>query len=405
MLRALKNLYHLVVAVFANVRYGWPSRSIKVIGVTGTDGKTTTTSLIYHILKENGRRASMVSTVYAKIGSKEYDTGFHVSTPHSFTVQRFLRESVRNGDEFFVMESTSHALDQNRVWGIRFSTSVVTNITHEHLDYHHTYENYVAAKTKLLRMSRVRFINRDDMSFGPITKIIGSTARTYGLTKGDIVLDISKKIARPLAHFNKYNFLAAYCVCKSEGLSDEQIFSAMKTFVMPPGRMELIQEKPYTVIVDFAHTPNSVREGLEAVQETYVRAGQRLIHVFGCAGKRDIEKRSMMGRESGLRADFVIITEEDYRDEDPQAIAEQIAAGLETTGFAFEHPDSFGHKRRTYTIIHNRREALSKALAIAKPGDVLIATGKGHEKSLCRGETEVPWDEQNTLRELLKKYT
>ncbi|MCX7996744.1 MAG: Mur ligase family protein [Patescibacteria group bacterium] len=401
MIRALKNLYHLIVAYIANVIYRWPSHSIRVIGVTGTDGKTTTTSLIYHILRENGRTASMVSTVYAKVGDSVYDTGFHVSTPHSFTVQRFLREAVANGDEFFVMESTSHALDQNRVWGVRYSTSVITNITHEHLDYHKTYENYVKAKTKLLLMSNTRIVNREDKSYPHILKIIGDTVITYGLQEGDVVMDIAKRLGRPLAHFSKYNFLAAYCVCKAEGLTEEQIFAAMKTFVMPPGRMEVISEKPFTVIVDFAHTPNSIKEALEAVQETYMEEGKRLIHVFGCAARRDSSKRPLMGRESALRADFVIITEEDYRDEDPEKIAQEIGAGLESVGFTRVEPEAFGHKRRTYTVIHNRHDALEKAIQIAEPGDVVISTGKGHERSLCRGSTEFPWDEQDTLRRLI----
>lgn len=393
-----------MVAVLANLYYGFPSKKIKVIGVTGTDGKTTTTSLIYHILTQSGKKASMVSTVYAKVGAKEYDTGFHVSTPHSFTVQRFLKESVENGDEYFILETTSHGLDQNRIWGVEFLVGVLTNITHEHLDYHKTYENYVKAKAKLLQMAKTRIINRDDMSFKKLVQYMNGNIVSYGLRNGDVKFDISKKIGIPLPEFNKYNFLAAYAACQTLGLSDEEIYSAMKSFKMPPGRMEIIQNEPFTVIVDFAHTPHSTKVALEAVHESYLKGDGRLIHVFGCAAKRDEAKRPMMGRESGKRSDFVIITEEDYRDEDPDKIAHEVAKGLEECEFTEVDADNFGRKRRTYAIIHDRKEAIEKAISVAQPGDVIITTGKGHEKSLARGKTEHHWDEQQSVRDALEKY-
>lgn len=402
MIRTLKNLYHLIVAIIANLWYGFPSREITVIGVTGTDGKTTTTSLIFHILQQAGKKVSMVSTVYAKVGGKEYDTGFHVSTPHSFTVQRFLRESVRNGDEFFIMESTSHALDQNRVWGVRFKVGVLTNITHEHLDYHGNYDNYVKAKTKLLRAAETVIVNADDGSYSRVQKILDGNVLSYGLQHGEIKMDISEKLHVKLPEFNKYNFLAAYCACREAGIEDNIIFEAMKTFPLPPGRMEVIQEHPFTVIVDFAHTPNSTKVALNAVHDTYLPKNGRLIHIFGCAAKRDEAKRPLMGEESGKRADLVILTEEDYRDEDPVAISEAIAVGLQKVRFKYCEPDDFGIRDKYYTILTNRKEAIEKAIAIAKPGDVIIATGKGHEKSLCRGNTEYPWDEQKAFRDALR---
>ncbi len=403
-MRTLKNIYHLFIAVLANIYYGFPSKKIKVIGVTGTDGKTTTTSLIYHILTTAGKKASMVSTVYAKVGAKVYDTGFHVSTPHSFTVQRFLKESVENGDEYFILETTSHGLDQNRIWGVEFFAGVLTNITHEHLDYHNTYDNYLKAKAKLLQMAKKKVINRDDTSYAKLSKLVRDDVVTYGLRNGDFTFDISKKIGMPLPEFNKYNFLAAYTACHTAGIPDEDIFSAMKTFSMPPGRMEVMQKKPFTVIVDFAHTPYSTKVALEAVHEYYLKGDSRLIHVFGCAAKRDEAKRPMMGLESGKRSDFVIITEEDYRNEDPDKIASEIAKGLQEVEFSQVDAEDFGRKRRTYAIIHDRKEAIEKAISVAQPGDVIITTGKGHEKSLARGNTEHAWDEQQAVRDALEKY-
>jgi UDP-N-acetylmuramoyl-L-alanyl-D-glutamate--2,6-diaminopimelate ligase len=411
MIRTLKNFYHRIVADIACIVYGNPSRRITVIGVTGTDGKTTTSSLIYHILTSAGRKASMVSTVYAKIGAKEYDTGFHVSTPHSFTVQRFLKESADNGDEFFVMETTSHALDQYRVHGVRYEVGVLTNITHEHLDYHGTYDAYAAAKTKLLAMARVKVINRDDQSYETVSRLLGNAKGvvTYGLSYADYAFDVSEKIGIPLPAFNKYNYLAAYVACHKLGLKDDAIFEAMKTFPLPPGRMEVISDGPVRAIVDFAHTPHSIKEALSAIRNTYlndtslaggIRPG-RLIHVFGAASKRDEAKRPIMGNESGRYADLVVLTEEDYREDDPADIAAQIAEGLVARGFRKVDPALFGTESKTYTVIPDRGEAIRKAASIALPGDVIVATGKGHEKSLCRGTTETPWDEQSALRDAL----
>ena len=172
MFQTFKNIYHFFQAVIANIYYGFPSRKLKVIGVTGTDGKTTTTHLIYHILKTAGKKVSMVSTVYAKIGAEEFDTGLHTTTPSSFLVQKLLKKAVENGDEFFVLETTSHALDQNRVFGVKYFVAVLTNVTHEHLDYHKTYKKYVDTKAKLLKQSNIVIINSDDHSFERLDKIL-----------------------------------------------------------------------------------------------------------------------------------------------------------------------------------------------------------------------------------------
>jgi UDP-N-acetylmuramoyl-L-alanyl-D-glutamate--2,6-diaminopimelate ligase len=208
-----KNLYHLVQAYLANLRYGWPSRKLKVIGITGTDGKTTTTALVYHILTQTGHKASMITTVYAKIGDQEFDTGLHTTTPHAFDIQKFLRKSVNEGMEYFVLETTSHALDQNRIFGVQFEVGLLTNVSHEHLDYHKTYERYTRAKVKLLEMSKKVLLNHDDVSFDLISNILRrmhKSFKTYGLMKkADYSLEIAKKINVTLTEFNRYNYLAA----------------------------------------------------------------------------------------------------------------------------------------------------------------------------------------------------
>ncbi len=403
MWQSLKNNYHLVTAFLANLRYGFPSRKITVIGVTGTDGKTTTSSLIHHILTHAGKKASVVTTVYAKIGDKEYDTGFHVSTPHSMTVQRFLRGSVDQGDEFFVMETTSHALDQNRVFGVLFSVGVITNISHEHLDYHKTYERYVKAKCGLLHQSNYRLANADDQSISLIQDQVPNLT-TYGVNSGNIQEDLSQTLGISLPSFQKANYLAALAVTQHLGLERDVILAALRNFSNPPGRFEIVVTEPIVAIIDFAHTPNSIKQILAAVREQYLSTSNgRLIHVFGCAAERDINKRPLMGIESGRFADTVILTEEDYRHEDPEEINAQIGSGLEQEGFTKVQPDQYAGGSQTFTSIIDRAAALTRAISIAQPGDVIIATGKGHEQSLCRGSVEEPWSDRAQMIEAVSR--
>lgn len=413
-LQKFKNYYHALVARMFVTLYGNPSRKIKVIGVTGTDGKTTTSSLIHHILTTAGKRASLITTVSATIAGTEYDTGFHVSTPHSSMIQYYLKKAVDAGDEYFVMETTSHALDQNRVLGVEYYISALTNITHEHLDYHKTYDRYVDAKCKLLTQSLFTVINRDDRSFAEIKKrgLIDRNTFSYGIQARapqaqppDIVLDIEKMIGSRLTEFNQYNYLAAYGVCTLLGLHPDDIVPGLASYTPPEGRLKTIQNKPFTVMVDFAHTPNSIGMLLRDLRKTIVSTGQsgRLVHIFGSAAKRDVNKRPVMGQESARHADLIILTEEDYRDEDPVLISREIAKGIEKEGFSEVDHYSFGKKKKTYTILPNRREALERAAAIAMPGDIIVSTGKGHEKSLCRGSIEHPWDESRAWNEILGK--
>lgn len=400
-----KNFYHLLQALLANLLYGFPSHRLKVIGITGTDGKTTTTHLVYHIFREAGRKASMISTVYAKVGDREYDTGLHTTTPDPFLVQKMLKKAVDNGDEYFVLETTSHALDQNRVWGVRYHIGILTNITHEHLDYHSDYGEYLRTKLMLLERSQVAVINRDDSSFKEAQKLLSrrKTPRivTYGLAKGaDFILDYRKTIPG-LADFNAYNYLAAHAVAITEGIGEKEIAASLRTFKLPPGRIDVVYSGKYKVIVDFAHTPNAIDRILKTVRSLHVKNGGRIIHVFGSAGLRDSSKRPLMGSASGKSADLVILTEEDYRTEDPREICRQIEAGLRSTGFGYER-DLSADNNEKYTIILDRKTAIGKALGVARRNDVVVITGKGHEKSLCRGTTEHPWDDVAAVKSLIR---
>jgi len=387
--QVMKNQYHLLIAIFANIYYGFPSKKLKVIGVTGTDGKTTTTHLIYHILKSTGKKASMISTVYAQIGKKQYDTGFHVTTPSAFTVQKLIFEAYKAGSEFFVLELTSHRLEQNQLWGIKFEIGVLTNITHEHLDYHGTYEEYCKAKLKLLSNSRVAVVNEDDESY----KIVQSSRQKGGQAPFKVQSYNSKfkglEKFLELTKFNRYNYAAAYTVCKELEIEGKNIFKAMKTFQLPKGRWDLVYDKDFKVMIDFAHTSNAFLQLLPEVRKKYLDKTGRIIHVFGAAGLRDKSKRYSMGKISATYSDVIILTEEDYRIENLYKICEQIGNGIKSV-----------HK--SYTMIERRIDAISKAIEMAQFGDIIVLTGKAHEKSLCRGKIEYPWDEKEAVEKIIK---
>lgn len=401
-MQSIKNIYHLFQAIIANIYYGFPSRKIKVIGVTGTDGKTTTTNLIYHILKSSGKKTSMISTVYAVIGEEVFDTGLHTTSPSSFTIQRLLRKAVDQKDEFFVLETTSHGLDQNRDFGVIYQSGVITNITHEHLDYHKTYDSYLKTKLQLLNRSTVQILNKDDSSYGRLSSLLKKNRPvSYGVeNRADVVWDRNIK-TKLLGSFNRENILAAYTVCLNLGLSRRDIIKAVETFTPPQGRLELVHDNTFKVVIDFAHTPNAIDKALSCARSEIIGIKGRLIHVFGSAGLRDVTKRPLMGEASGKYADIVILTEEDYRTEDPEKIAGQIASGLEKNGFSKANNIS-KYRNKQYMVIIDRRLAIKKAIDLAEKNDVIIITGKAHEKSLCRGQIEYPWDEKETVNSLIE---
>lgn len=382
MFQKLKNFYHLLQAIIANYWYGFPSRKLKVIGVTGTDGKTTTTHLIAHILKSSGHKESFVSSIYADIAGSVYDIGFHVTTPSPFMIQKFLKKSLENGDKYFVLETTSHAIDQNRVWGISYEIGILTNITHEHLDYHKNYEEYLKTKLELLETAKYSIVNEDDESYSYLSQKLKVKSQKYN-SKVKILEQLPD-----LTIFNKYNYAAAYTACKELGFNDNEILKAMKSFVLPRGRLELVYDKDFKVIIDFAHTPNAFASLLPELRKKYLKNNCKLIHVFGSAGLRDVSKRSLMGMVSSQYSDNIILTEEDFRSEKPEKICEQIASGIKNN--------------RPFEVIINREQAIFKAVNMAKKGDVIVLTGKSHEKSLCRGKVEYPWSEHEAVNKALR---
>ncbi|MCL4366875.1 UDP-N-acetylmuramoyl-L-alanyl-D-glutamate--2,6-diaminopimelate ligase [Patescibacteria group bacterium] len=382
---------HLPLAMLANLKHGFPGKKLHVIGVTGTDGKTTTTNMIYQILKDAGLKVSMISTINAVIAGKVYDTGFHVTSPDAEQLQSYLKKSLFAGDEYVVLEVTSHALDQFRVWGINFEIGVITNITHEHLDYHSNLDNYLLAKAKLIKNTKWAVLNKDDSNFIKLSqltkgKVISfSTQKNadYNLTRYPLQLQIP-------GEYNLSNALAAASVASILGLDKKLIKKSLENFKGLVGRMEEIPNKRgVKIVVDFAHTPNALQEALQTLRP---KGSGRLFAVFGCAGARDVGKRPLMGAIAARLADVIVLTDEDPRFENREVIIGQIARGAIEEG-AIEGVTLFRQPER--------KKAIKLAIEMAKKGDVVGIFGKGHEKSMNYRGVEEEWSDQQAVKEIL----
>ncbi len=380
----INEFYHRPKALLANLKYGHPSRKLKIIGVTGTDGKTTTVNMIYQVLKEAGKRVSMISTVNAVIGGKTYDTGFHVTSPSPFMIQKFLQQAVKNGDEYMVLEVTSHALDQHRFAGVSFDIGVITNITHEHLDYHKTFENYVKTKLKLVENAKEAVVNWGIREIGDIRGIRGKVV-TFGFDKGDFNQKDIKLKLKIAGDYNAENALSAMAVAYILGIDRGIAQKALESFSGLSGRMEEIKGKRgIRVIIDFAHTPNALENVLKTLR-TQARPG-RLIALIGAEGFRDVGKREMMGEIAQKLANIVVVTAVDPRGQIKQ-INQQITRGAEKEG---------AKEGINFFVIEDREEAINFAInKLAKKGDTVGIFGKGHENSMnLDGKKEIPWSDK-----------
>jgi UDP-N-acetylmuramoyl-L-alanyl-D-glutamate--2,6-diaminopimelate ligase len=420
------------LAHIAAAFYGYPARHLTMLGVTGTDGKTTTSNLIHQILLAAGLKAGMISTVNAVIGDQVLDTGFHVTTPDAPDVQRYLALMVKAGLTHVVLETTSHGWAQYRVDACEFDIGVVTNITHEHLDYHGSYEAYRAAKARLLTSLaetkpkphgniRLAVLNRDDQAYDFLSGATTVRKLSYGLGKGaDIraadLVTTSAGVAFTavgnglrvgirsslVGSYNVSNCLAALtATVPGLGIDAEKAARGIAALQGVPGRMERIDlGQVFTAIVDFAHTPNALKAALEAGREILnsSRAGEaehgRLIAVFGSAGLRDRQKRRLMAEVSAQRGDLTILTAEDPRTESLDGILAEMAAGARSQG---------GVEGETFWRIPDRGEAIRFAVRMAKPGDIVLACGKGHEQSMCFGALEHLWDDRTAIRAALSE--
>lgn len=425
-----KNSLHFLTSVKETIKNGYPARKLKVIGVTGTDGKTTTAHLIYEILRKAGKRVALISTVAAYLDTGVIDTGHHVTTPDATFLQPLLRDMVKKGIEHVVLEASSHGLDQHRVLGCNFLVGVLTNVTREHLDYHKTFEAYRRSKRKLFRGVKYAVLNEDDGSFDYFLQSIkkGAQVISYGLAGSPILLAANIKENKTGSTFNiksagrvysiktalfgKYNvsnILASAGAAQALGIDWSLIKKGVADFRGVEGRMQEVNlGQPFRVIVDFAHTPNGL-ENLLATLTNQKEKNSRLIVVFGCAGERDREKRQAMGGISAKLADVSILTAEDPRREDVNSIIDRIMEGAKNAGatevIKTELTNPRAPKKNRYVVEPDRKKAIELAISIARKGDIVAICGKGHERSINIGGVEIPWSDQEVVRQVLSiKY-
>lgn len=412
--RKIEPAGHLVESFIANVRYGFPARKMHVIGVTGTNGKTTTTFLIHRMLVEAGFKAGFQSTVAYGVGEDIRPQMEHMTTEKAGILQKRLRDFKRAGVEWVVLESSSHALAQHRSWGAPFEIAVMTNVTYEHLDYHKTFENYLEAKRQLFVMAakhgrKFGVVNADDPN---ADKFIATTPRSvsYGIKAGELrATDIKlasdhstfKAVIGKESYdirfnipgdFNIYNSLAAVAVGREIGLTKKQIEKGIAALSGVEGRMTVIDEgQKFKVIIDYAGTPDAFEKFFKTVRPT---VKGKLICVYGSPAHRDKAKRPIQGEISGKYCDVVIVTEEDDRDEPSSEILGQIAKGAIKAGKKLGK-DLFK--------IQYRDEAIGFAFTqITSPNDVVVILGKGHEKTIERADGVHPWSDIEVTKEALK---
>lgn len=412
--------------------YGFPSQHLITIGVTGTNGKTSTVDLIYAILTAAGHKVGMLSTLKAQIGNVEEALELHVSTPEAPVVQRYLRQMVDAGLTHCVLETTSHGLAQHRVTAVAFDIAVITNITHEHLDYHGSFEAYAQAKERLFRVvaandptphkpeivEKTAILNLDDSSCQRLSAIPAPRQLSYSLHNSVANLYVSHLITDPqgssfmlhtgqeqmsihsplLGIFNVANMLAATAVAQVLNIPPENIKVGLESVAQIHGRMHQIQRgQAFIVHVDFAHTPDGLQKAIEAARGILQQMGRngRLITVFGSAGKRDPEKRRLMAEISAQLADLTVLTAEDPRTESLDGILAAMAAGCVAKG---------GVEEQTFWRIPDRGQAIYFALTLAQPEDFVLVCGKGHEQSMCFITTEYPWDDIHATETALDAF-
>jgi UDP-N-acetylmuramoyl-L-alanyl-D-glutamate--2,6-diaminopimelate ligase len=416
---ARQSLAHLAAAY-----YDYPARKLTMLGVTGTDGKTTTSNFLYQILRAADLKVGIISTVNAIIDDQILDTGFHVTTPDAIDTQRYLAQMVAAGLTHVVLETTSHGWAQYRVDACEFDIGVVTNITHEHLDYHGSYEAYRAAKARLFTSlghtvdkpqgnPRLAVLNLDDISYPHLSRIAPGHQVCYSVDKEataradsvkhlpdgiefDILTDNFRVGIKTqlVGAYNVSNILAAFSAAVfGLGIAPKIAARGIASLAGISGRMERIDMgQDFTVIVDFAHTPFALKAAIESAREM---TDGRVIALFGSAGLRDREKRRMMAEVSAELADLTVLTAEDPRTESLWEILSEMAKGAVDKG---------GVEGNSFWRVEDRGAAILFALQLANPNDVVLVCGKGHEQSMCFGDIEYPWDDRIATRAALGEF-
>lgn len=396
------------LAIISSNYYGNPSSKLKLIGITGTNGKTTSTFMVKSILESEGYKVGLIGTIANYIGRKKINSSH--TTPESLELHKLFKEMVDEGMEYCVMEVSSHSLSLNRVYGVNFEYGIFTNLTRDHLDFHKTFENYFEAKFKLFEMSKKVVVNIDDEYGEKIVELLREDETkkiiTYAIDKESDYRAYDEKIfsrgvefkvshegstenlycALP-GRYNIYNSLGSIIVSLEEGIKLEDIKSSLEN-VMVPGRCEIVTKNKnldFDIIVDYAHTPDGLQNILSTARE-FTRG--KLISVFGCGGDRDRTKRPIMGKIGCDLSDIAVITSDNPRTEEPMSIIEDILKGLDS---------------ENYIVVENRREAIKKAILEAKSGDVIVIAGKGHEDYQILKEGKIHFDEREVVDEILKE--
>ncbi len=400
---------HWVQAAAASAKYDFPAKKLRVIAVTGTNGKTTTCFMIWKMLNEAGRKTGLLTTVgWSEDGEHMHQQFEHMTTERVEILNKRMRAVTDAGSEFLVLETTSHAMSQFRTLGVPVEIAVFTNLTHEHLDYHKTFENYRKAKLKLFKKAKYGVINADDENARYFEDIYASgDMTTYGIRQGELRAtevklsaagveyscgDINIKTQIP-GKFNVYNSLAAVAVGKKVGLTKQQIERGIYALTEVEGRMTRIREgQDYEVIVDYAHQPDALEKVFESVGKA--AAGRKIIALHGGAGQRDPSTREPRGEILGKNSDVVIITEDDSRDEDPKEIAGMFVVGAEKAGKVMDK-DLF--------VELDRRKAIEKAIRMARRGDLVLILGKGHEKTILRADGPHDFEDIKVAKEVIRK--
>ena len=409
--------------------YGDPSHDLLAIGITGTDGKTTTSYLAVAALESAGIRTGMLGTAGQRIGGTSEPNPEHATTPDAPILQRALRAMAIAGDAAAVIETTSHGLALERVGEVAYDIAILTNVTHEHLEFHGTWEAYRDAKLSLFerlavtaanprkRWPKIAIVNADDPSadrFVEAARRAGAGILTYGtdpaatvratsIDEDELGLTVScdapsgsATVRLALAgRFNAHNALAVVALGEALGLDSAAVSDGLASVLRIPGRMERVEVgQPFTVIVDYAHSPTSLQTVLDELAPAAKARGGGVIVVFGSAGERDTAKRPLMGRIAAQRCRLVIVTDEDPRGEDRDAILEAIAQGAEAAG---------ARRGETLLLIADRRTAIEAAIEAARPGDIVLLAGKGHERSIIGPDGPVPWDERAIVEGALRQ--
>jgi UDP-N-acetylmuramoyl-L-alanyl-D-glutamate--2,6-diaminopimelate ligase len=378
----LLSWYHFSLAFFGALICRFPSRRLKVIGVTGTNGKSTTVEFITKIFEESGIKIASQSSIRFKIGDKEKPNTYKMTMPGRFFIQKFLRQAADAGCKYAIIEVTSEGIKQFRHKFINFDTAVFTNLAPEHIESHGSFENYKIAKGKLFTAAKnIHIINTDDKNSDYFLKFPAKKIITFGLAGGDInnkSLNLNLKLH---GGFNVYNALAAIAVGWSQGIALHACKNAVEKISSVPGRMELVVKEPFLVFVDYAFVPDALEKVYSGIKKDF--SPKRMICVLGsCGGGRDKWKRPVLGQIAGKYCDEVIVTNEDPYDENPEKIIQDVSLGA-------------GDKVKR---IADRREAIKAALGLARPGDAVVLTGKGCEPWICLAEgKKVPWDEKGAV--------